>query len=702
MNTWQTAILAALLYLPVIGQAQEETNDNRGVDGRAIDDPSVEEIVVLGRSVSTSSTRIKVEREMLVDSTVVLKDIPGANVNSNGLITGIAQYRGMYGDRVAVTIDQLGVISGGPNAMDTPLSYMSPMITEELVLERGIASVTAAPESIGGYINTTLARGEFSGGPIGLSGTIGTRYAGNGDVSTSAGRLTLANERHRVSLVTEFDDANDISTPVGKIRPSRLNRERYDLSYGFASGDKHLLVFAGSLDTKDSGTPALPMDIRYIDSDLFGLQVGGNVSETLQLEARFAYNDVAHLMDNLTLRTAPMPMGRRQNLAHGSGSQFHLAGLYDWDSSTLRVGVDGIMADHDSVITNPDMAMFQVNNFTDIERNVLGVFAEWNRSLELSNFEIGLRYKQVDANAGVVGAMGMPVPMATNVQLLADTFNAADRDLSWNSLDAVFKYRYAVSDRTEWILELGSKTRAPSYQELYLWLPLQATGGLADGRSYVGNLNLDQERSNEIVGGLTSNFGRVSLSPQVFFRKVDNYIQGIPSTNMTANMVTTMMTGAPALQFSNVDAEIWGADIAWKIDLADKWYIDGIASYSRGKRTDVSDNLYRLAPLNGSVGLAYVSESWSIKPEVVFYAKQNKVSAFNDELATPGYELVNIAFDWSPLQSLRLEARIDNLLDETYQDHLVGINRAMGSDIAVGQRLYGAERTLSAGIIFSF
>ena len=601
MNTWQTAFVAVLLYLPAIGQGQEEITDDNSIEDR-----SVEEIVVLGRSVSTSSTRIEVEREMLVDSTVVLKDIPGANVNSNGLITGIAQYRGMYGDRVAVTIDQLGVISGGPNAMDTPLSYMSPMITEELVLERGIASVSAAPESIGGYINTTLARGEFSGGPLGFSGTLGTRYAGNGDVSTSAGRLTLANDQHRVSLVTEFDDANDISTPVGQIRPSRLNRERYDLSYGFASADRHLLLYAGSLDTTDSGTPALPMDIRYIDSDLFGLQFGGDLTQTLKLEARFAYNDVAHLMDNSTLRASPMPMRQRQNLAHGSGSQFHLAGLFDMDRSELRVGIDGIMADHDSVITNPSMAMFQVNNFTDIERDILGVFAEWNRDLDSANVEFGLRFKQVNANAGVVGAMGMPGPMAANVQLLADAFNSADRDKSWNSVDAVLKYRHAWSDRTEWILELGSKTRAPSYQELYLWLPLQATGGLADGRSYVGNLNLDQERSNEIVGGVTSNIGRVSLSPQIFFRKVDNYIQGIPSTNMTANMVTTMMTGAPALQFSNVDAEIWGADIAWKIDLTDRWYLDGIASYSRGRRTDVSDNLYRLAPLNGSIGLAYV------------------------------------------------------------------------------------------------
>ena len=80
---------------------------------------------------------------MLVDTATALKDIPGANVNRNGLITGIAQYRGMFGDRVTVGIDDLGIISGGPNAMDAPLSYMSPMITEELVVDRGIASVFA-------------------------------------------------------------------------------------------------------------------------------------------------------------------------------------------------------------------------------------------------------------------------------------------------------------------------------------------------------------------------------------------------------------------------------------------------------------------------------------------------------------------------------------------------------------------------------
>ena len=115
MKIRNSAVLTTLTFLSAIVLAEDDSQDN---------DNQTDEIIVVGRSVATSSARIEVERELLIDTAAALRDIPGASVNRNGLITGIAQYRGMYGDRVAVDIDQLGVISGGPNAMDTPLSYM--------------------------------------------------------------------------------------------------------------------------------------------------------------------------------------------------------------------------------------------------------------------------------------------------------------------------------------------------------------------------------------------------------------------------------------------------------------------------------------------------------------------------------------------------------------------------------------------------
>jgi len=684
--------MAALLLSAAVGAQQPASDAETDVD----------EVVVIGRSVSTGLAQIQVDREMLVDTATILKDIPGANVNANGPVTGIAQYRGMYGDRVSVVIDHLGVVSGGPNAMDAPLSYASPMITEDLSVTRGIASVSLAPESVGGHMALRLARGEFSSSDPALSGFVGTRYSANGNVSTSAGRLTLANDSHKVSIIAEVDGGDDITTPVGVVRPSRLHRERADLSYAFSGDSATLLLYAGRLDTDDTGTPALPMDIRFIKTDLAGAQGSIEVTDGLSLSIRAGWNDVEHLMDNFGLRQAPMPMAQRQNFATGTGGQLSLGADIALRSSTLRIGFDGTTADHDATITNPNNAMFRVENFVAVKRDVTSAFIEWQRDREQADIELGLRVKRVDADAGDVSANGMMGDMGTNVDLLADAFNAANRDLAWDSVDAVIRYRLQSTSGAEWRFELGSKTRAPSYQELYLWLPLQATGGLADGRSYIGGLGLDVERSNEITIGYGRDSGRLTISPQIFYRRVDGYIQGIPSTNMVANMVSQMMSGNPALEFSNVDAEIYGADIAWKVELVDQWYLDGVASYARGRRTDVSDNLYRLASPNASLGLTWESDSLSVTTEVVGYARQDKVSAYNDEEPTPGYGLVNAVLVWYPIESLRLETRVDNLLDKAYQDHVAGINRANGSEIPVGARLYGVERTLSAGVIWTF
>ena len=687
MNFQYGAALLLLAACPSL--AQEATEDTQPID----------EIVVAGHSVTTNAVKIAVDQQMLVDTAMTLKNLPGADVNKNGIITGIAQYRGMYGDRVAVTIDSHAVVSGGPNAMDAPLSYVSPMITESIVIERGIASVSSAPESIGGHLEATLARGQFGGEDIGLSGFMGTRFSTNGNLNTSAGRITLSDAAHRFSLLTEIDNGDYISTPAGVIRPSAVNRNRYDASYAYTNGESHIVLFAGQLDTENSGTPALPMDINYIDTNLAGSHFLYVLSSNLSIDGRVALNDVEHVMDNFSSRTAPPPNMQRVNYAVGKGYSFALAGKMDFDNSSLRIGIDGIDADHDSTITNPNNAMFLITNFSDVRRDLLSAFAEWSIDFDASELELGVSAKRVDTSAGDVSLSGI---MGTAPVMLQDAFNAADRNLNFDDIDLVAKYLYRRNDYLEWRFEAASKSRAPSYQELYLWLPMQSAGGLADGRTYIGDLGLQAEKSNELNIGAFLMSDSFSISPQIFYKQIDGYIQGVTSTNAAANMVSMMMNGKPALQFSNTDAEIWGVDVAWDYHLSEHFTVDGVATYARGRRTDVSDNLYRLAPPNGSVGLTYKSDSWSLGARLVAYAKQDEVSAVNEEQTTPAYELVNMDFVWNPTVSVRLEARIDNLFDTYYQDHLTGINRAGGSDIPVGTRLPGAERSLSAGVIFSF
>ncbi len=664
----------------------------------------IEEIIVSGQQLSTENASIIVDRELAVDTAAILKSLPGADVNGNGPLTGIAQYRGMYGDRVSVAVDGIGLISGGPNAMDAPLSYVSPMITEQLTVERGVVGVDRAPETIGGHVDAVIDRGHFmEDGEFGFAGMAGARYSDNANAMSSAARLTGANDSHRFTFLAQLDRGDDIDTPEGKILPSELNRDRYDLSYGFRSETTDFLLFAGRLDTEDTGTPALAMDILFIETDLYGMKWRHSFDSGVTLRANVGYNDVDHLMNNFALRPSPSsPMRFRQNRALGDGTNFAFSAEFDVNRYTVTAGIDGRTATHDSVITNPNNAMFSIINFNDVSRDLVGAFAMLEHGGDSSIWELGVRYNDVQTDAGEVGASGMMGMMAMNAGNLADAFNASDRDLSFGNVEAVFKYTQRLTDELALSFDVGSKVRAPSYQELYLWLPLQATGGLADGRNYIGNLDLDAERSNEVSVGLDWSNETLGFSPQVYFKDVSDFIQGVPATVMPANMLASMMSGNGALQFDNVDAEIYGLDLGWHYIIGDALRLDGMASYSRGKRTDLSDNLYRLPPLNASFALSYVQDRWSLRTEVIAYDRQDKVSAYNGEQETAGYTIVNGLLAWNVSQSLRVDLQAINLFNESYQDHLAGVNRVNNVDLPTGQRLFGAERTITVGATLTF
>jgi len=666
------------------------------------DGSGIEEILVTAHRIGLDETVVSAGPVMAADTAQLLRSAPGADVNTNGRLSGIAQFRGLYGDRVAVSLDGICPVGGGPNAMDAPLSYASPMITESLHVDRGIPGVAAVAEGPGGHIDARIDRGAFAeSAAFAPDGWIGSRYEDNGNTRTSAARLTVANAHHRLSAVSEIDRADDIDTPAGTIRPSALNRDRHDVSYAWRGEATEAMAFAGRLDTSETGTPSLPMDIRYIDTDLYGVSASHRIG-TLTLEAEAGYNDVDHLMDNYSLRAAPPPAAQRRNHTTGRGTSFSLGARLPVAGTELAFGIDGRFATHNAVITNPNNAAFRIDNFADVERDLVGAYAEWQATAGAGEWELGVRYNTVSAGAGDVSANGLMGMMAPAVGELADRFNAAERSLDFGNVDVVAGYRRNLTADLAAVLEIGSRTRVPSYQELYLWLPLQATGGLADGRIYTGNLRLDAERSNEINAGLDWNGGRLSVSPRFYYRRVDDYIQGVPATDMTANMIATMMSDAPALQFGNVDAELYGFDVAWRYGITANLAIDGAASVVRGERRDLEDDLYRLAPDNVTVAVDYRRQRYTLRGELVAYRRQYRVAAYNGETETTGYALVNLAFGWAPLPSLTLEAAVENLLDREYRDHLTGLNRAGGSDIPVGERLPGAGRSFAAGLTYRF
>ena len=518
----------------------------------------------------------------------------------------------------------------------------------------------------------------------------------------SAATVVSSNKYHKVGTSLRLQNADDIKAGENiTVTPSEIERQNYNLFYGYQSDTQTLGLKTSKVDTGDTGTAALPMDIIEISSDSFQVNYDRDMGAN-QLILSASRSDSYHEMDNYSLRPAVSGM-RRLTMADGKLSYLKAHYRIGSDNGNYSIGTDFSNSEHNADVTNPDSANFLVKNFNDVERQITGFFVDWHLEQNAWEWEVGLRSNRVKSSSGSVDVV-MSSMMLTMIETLRDDFNRQSRRQTYNNVDAVAKTRHQINDHTAITAAIGQKQRAPSYQELYLWLPMQSTGGLADGRNYTGNLNLDSETASEINLGLDYNDGTLSASVHSFYRDVSDYIQGTPSTNATANTVSNMMMGhgKDALQFNNVDANLYGAELTYGYALDRHWRFDGGLNYVRGKRSDISDNLYRIAPLNHQLALSYTKGKLTARLISELYAKQNKVSSYNDEQTTGGYGLLHVDANYQTDNGINVFAGIQNVGDKSYQSHLAGINRATGGDIAVGERLYGHGISLNLGASYQF
>jgi len=292
-----------------------------------------------------------------------------------------------------------------------------------------------------------------------------------------------------------------------------------------------------------------------------------------------------------------------------------------------------------------------------------------------------------DSMGGGMNNMPSMAELANNLQ---DDFNKANRDVSDTNVDLALSSQTQLTETLSLYVGLGIKNRAPSYQERYLWTPMEATGGLADGHTYIGDINLESETAYQSDVGLTWQSSDFMIAPHVFYQHIDNYIQGIPMTmeDSSAKMMASMMANDEnPLKFANVDAKLYGMDVNFYYNINDSFQLSGIASYVKGERRDISDNLYRIAPLNGQVTMSYHNDSLITNLSLVAVTAQDDVSLTNGEKTTSGYGLVNIDVEYFVNSDLTLRGGIDNLFDREYQNHLGGYNRVKNVETPVMERL---------------
>jgi iron complex outermembrane recepter protein len=614
------------------------------------------------------------------DSASMLEGAPGAAVTRNGAQTGIVQLRGLGGDRVNIRIDGMHITPACPNHMDPPMHYITADGMGTLEVIAGIAPVSQGGDSIAGTVIAKSAAPQFgSGDSMQLFGKIGASYSGANDGSALLLRAGTASKHASIAYTGEKQLGKDLKFPGGTVRDSGYELVRHDLTLAQNTGAGTLRLDLGRHESRNAGTPALPMDMIRDDANKAALSYNGQYSFGV-VEAKVYRHEISHLMDNYTLRDLTSGMLAP---ATSNDTGYQINTTLPRGSNTYRAGMEYLNNDFDSYAQSSSLAAASLKDIIrNGKRSRLGVFGEWEASVsEQWQTLLGLRSDTVNSNADAITHLGM-TPTAP---VIADAaaFNASNRDLTDRDYDVVAQAQYRASDSSDYEIAVARKTRSPNLVERYLWSPSSASAGMADNRNYMGNLDLKPEISTQLSLGADWHAAGWQVKPSLFYNRVSDYIQGVAG----------LYAANPAvLKYSNINAELYGMDGSWQYSASDDFKLGGTLSYVRGMRTDVSDNLYRIAPLRASINGEYVQGKWTHRAEWLVAASQDKVSAFNAETETGGYATVNLRTRYKVQKNFNVSGGIENLFDRYYADHLGGINRVAGSDVAAGQHIPGAGR----------
>ncbi len=690
-------------------------------------------IIVEGASERPGAFFAAPDSSGLKDTASLLKSVPGANVNRSGPLTGIAQYRGMAGNRINIAIDGVNMKEVGPNSMDPPLSHYPAALTGALTVHRGIAPVSSGIETIGGSMKVESRKGEFADEEedFKTTGVASMGYSSVEDGHYGALMGSVANQNHKIHLSGSQESGRDYRyRHNNKVSPSKYDRNAFTAGYGYQRAGHEFGVNYSNNDTGHTGTPALPMDIVYVRGGLYDAKYNWDMGDGIKLTSGLHYQKMRHLMDNALLREPANPNMLMVNRTTVEAGGLDLALELPLFSGAIKVGFNFDQSNHEADIDgsmqmSTGLMPMIVQNFNGIERDRYSAFGEWNGQVaEKLMAEFGARVTYAETSSGTVNSAmadmcaSMNADMAANnmvmdremhemhqnacsQETLRDDFNSQARaqdDLDVD-LTAIFNYNY--DDNLNLEMGFARKNRMPSYQERYLWLPLEATAGLADGRVYAGNQDIAHETAYQFELGFDWHNEKAYVAPRMFYHYVDDYIQGVPieESNVSAEILEAATNvNAKTLRFDNVEAHLYGIDLEAGYSIDDFWRVDASLSYVKGERldspTDDSD-LYRMAPLNGRAQVSYEAANWMSAVEGVFYANQGDVAGYNEELATKGYMLLNLRGNYEPLEGLVIATGLENVLDTEHEDHLGGYDRTNGGTTRVPMRGRNIYATLS-------
>lgn len=682
-----SAVLVAAMALGPGGlRAEERTGEGRS---RA-PAPAGWETVVHAPRLTLGSTALEDDAllaEPGANVGVLLSRRPGGAATRRGADAAEPVLRGLGGERVQTQLAGMPMYGACPSKMDPPIIYLESLALDRLVITPGLPSVVDGPVGLGGSLQASFDyHREATAPPEGHA-----QLAGAYDSARDGGQLAAAvsgGHRHAdIKATVSGSKLGDYRSGNGRLVPAASEHLSATGSVGLRLTPRQRW-WHGMIARRDGPTafPALPMDA--VSNELFFF---GTSHTTLfhgpllrRVLLRGAVGHLTHVMDNARKANRGQLEARTPSttttFAAGARAELEAAaGL------ALRVGVDANGVLRDATRTRVIVASgrtFRDHLWPEAEQLDVGLFAEAELAPTAAlSWRNGARLDVVASDAAAADDVvaGSPTvvsqyerfygPVAGEVQR-TEVVGAANSLLQWLPVGSLALHAGA-----------GFVTRPASLTERYFAF------GPVPGGFQVGNPALDPERklSLELGGRWISRW--LTLRSAASYAFVHDFI--LPSEltreDLDGDGVDDSVRG-----FRNVDAHLLSCELLATLRPLPLIELPLGVGYTWGRNASGDRPLPEIPPLWAQAAIRLLigqqARAW-IETGVRVSAAQRLVDRAFPEDPTDAYALLHVRGGVELSEALRLELIGENLLDTTYNDHLMREAVLPAGDLAAGDEI---------------
>ena len=605
--------------------------------------------------------------------------------------------RGQQQNRINILIDGAYVFGGCPNRMDPPASFANIEAYDRVTVLKGVTTLRYGGGGPGGTVLFERGVPTFTVDDQ-FQGKAAASYAGNGNRESLFGDMAAGNENGYLRFMASSASSDDYQDGDGLDVRSGYREHGGTFTAGwtpdaatlmeasFESTSASDVLYAGGMDAPVDDNHTVRLKARR---DLSGGALSG-------ISAELYRTHVDHVMDNYSLRTAPMMMGSPMLMSVPSASitrggrlnlEANLAGA-DW-----LFGLDRLSVERDATrYSNRTMAgalaaptLVDSVMWPGSEIDQLGLFGEGEWALsEASTLKAGLRYDRVDAGASRANempamGMGRMSPNALYQSYYASANGNTDHDENnWGGLLRYERDFALDSGEGTWFVGVSRAMRTADVTERYM-----AANHMTGAMRWVGNPDLAPEAHHQIDLGLSLDGGAWSLGGVVYADWADDYI-----LRDRAHGQSGILLSDNATIYRNVDARLYGFEVEGRVRINERWSLSGDLAYTRGENRDDDRDLAQIPPLELRAALEYAHGRWS--GGVSFRAADDQDHVDDNMMTgsgldvgpTDGWGVIDLHGSYRIAEGASVDFGVDNLFNETYATHL---NRANAFDVTVAR-----------------